>query len=161
MGRRVAALARRLGHRGWFAAVGRRLWRVDRLVQRVSRGRTMLVGRHGMHPLLLTTRGRRTGRERTVPLIYAEDGGGYLVVGSNWGRSDHPAWSGNLLACPRARVTVGGRVVDVRATLLTGAERARAWEVMAEQWPAYDTYATRSGRGIRVFRLTPDPPAAP
>jgi len=101
----------------------------------------------------LTTTGRRTGRERTNPLLYAVDGDAFIVVGSNWGQQQHPAWSSNLLADPDAVVTLGGQRIPVRATRVEGTERERLWELMRSLWPAYAQYEERSGRHIRVFRL--------
>ena len=152
---RYPQMLQRLGHQRWFAALGRAMVPVDRWIQRVTRGRLTVVGRHGLPALLLTTTGRRSGEPRTQPLLYAPDGDGYVVVGSNWGQPHHPAWSANLLANPSATVTVNGTVTPVRATLATGPERERLWALLLAQWPAYETYRQRAGRDLRVFRLTP------
>jgi deazaflavin-dependent oxidoreductase (nitroreductase family) len=150
------SLIRWMGHQRWFAAFGRTAMPVDRWIQRATRGRWTLIGRHGMPALVLTTTGRRTGQPRTQPLLYAPDGDGYVVVGSNWGQQHHPAWSGNLLTNPEASVKVGADTVPVRATLATGAERERLWAMLLTLWPAYETYVERAGgRGLRVFRLEP------
>jgi deazaflavin-dependent oxidoreductase (nitroreductase family) len=90
-----------------------------------------------------------------VPLVYVPDGGAYVVTASNWGQAHHPAWSGNLLANPDATVQVGRDTVPVRAEIVEGEQREHLWSRLVEVWPAYDTYSARSGRGIRVFRLTP------
>ncbi len=153
---RYSRLVRRLGHQPWFAALGRRVVPVDRWIQRVSGTRFTVIGRHGLPALLLTTTGRRSGEPRTQPLLYAPDGDGYVVVGSNWGQAHHPAWTANLLAHPEATVVVDGATVPVRAALVTGAERDRLWRLLVETWPAYVTYERRAGgRYLRVFRLTP------
>ena len=154
MRRAVRALVRRLGHRRWFARVGRALVTADRLVARLTRGR--VVALNLIPSLLLHTTGRRTGRQRHTPLLGVPDGDGYVVIGSNWGGPRQPAWALNLLADPRAAVTRGGRTVPVRARLLTGAERERAWRMAVREWPAYETYARRAaGRPLYVFRLEP------
>jgi deazaflavin-dependent oxidoreductase (nitroreductase family) len=151
------ALLRRLGNHRWFATLGRLLTPLDRRLHRLTRGRWSVVGRHELPSLLITTTGRKSGLPRTQPLLYATDGDGYVVVGSNWGQAHHPAWSANLLAEPHARVTLGDRELAVRATLTTGAERDRLWKLVQEIWPGYAGYAERAeGRQIRVFRLTPD-----
>lgn len=106
--------------------------------------------------MLLTTIGRKTGQPRTTPLLFAPDGDGYVVIGSNWGQPHHPAWSGNLLADPSATILLDGRTIPVRATLVDGDDRARLRESLLRVWPAYATYETRSGgRDIRIFRLAP------
>lgn len=157
----LAALARRLGHRAWFGAVVRPLVPADRFLGRLTRGRVVALG---IAPsLVLTTTGRRTGRARSNPLLYVPDGDGYAVVGSNWGQSGPPAWSLNLLADPHATVAVRGRVIAVRARLITGPDRERLWRLLVRQWPPYETYAKRVGeRDIPLFLLEPvDQPAGP
>jgi deazaflavin-dependent oxidoreductase (nitroreductase family) len=154
---RYAGLLRRLGHQRWFAWVGRRVTPLDRWLRRRTKGRWSLSGDRTTPALLLTTTGRKSGLPREQPLLYATDGGSYVVVGSNWGQAGHPAWSANLLADPAAVVDVDGTRVPVRASLCTGAERERMWALLAAVWPAYDSYDRRAGRELRVFRLTPEP----
>jgi deazaflavin-dependent oxidoreductase (nitroreductase family) len=150
------AILRRLGAQRWFAAVGRRITPLDRRLYRLTRGRWSVIGRHGLPSLLITTTGRKSGLPRSQPLLYATDGDGYVVVGSNWGQAHHPAWSENLLARPTARVTLGDREFGVRAHLITGAERDRLWRLVQPIWPGYAAYAERAGgRQIRIFRLIP------
>jgi len=150
------ALVRRVGAQRWFAAVGRRLAPLDRRLYRLTRGRWSVIGPHGLPSMLITTTGRQSGLPRTQTLLYATDGDGYVVIGSNWGQEHHPAWTANLLAHPAARVTLGDREFGVHATLITGAERDRLWQLAQPIWPGYDEYAKRAaGRQIRVFRLTP------
>jgi deazaflavin-dependent oxidoreductase (nitroreductase family) len=153
---RYTALVQRLGTHRWFAALGRRLAPLDRRLYRLTNGRWSVVGRHQLPTLLITTTGRRSGLARTQPLLYATEGDGYIVVGSNWGQAHHPAWSTNLIAEPAARVTIGDRDVHVHATLVTGAERDRLWDRVQRIWPGYAAYAQRAeAREIRIFRLRP------
>ena len=70
-------------------------------------------------------------------------------------RTHHPAWSGNLLADPRATVTVDGVTTAVVASLADDDERARLLPALLAVWPGYDDYAARAGRELRVFRLAP------
>lgn len=153
---RYTAVLQRLGSQRWFAALGRRLTPLDRRLYQLTRGRWSVIGRHGLPSLLITTIGRKSGLPRTQPLLYANDGDGYIVVGSNWGQEQHPAWSSNLLAQPTARVTLGDREFEVHATLTTGAERDRLWQLVQRIWPGYAAYAVRAeGRQLRIFRLRP------
>ncbi|KAF4408495.1 nitroreductase family deazaflavin-dependent oxidoreductase [Streptomyces lycii] len=115
--------------------------------------------------LVLTTTGRRTGRPRTTPVCayHDEAAGSWLVIGSNFGRPEHPAWSGNLLHTPRALAAWQGRPpVAVTARLLTPGEQEAERGHILRALPVYDHYAARAGsRGIRVFRLTrPESPYA-
>ena len=140
---RYSRVVQRWGHRPWFAALGRRMVPVDRWIQRVSGGRFTAIGRHGLPALLLTTIGRRTGEPRTQPLLYAPDGDGYVVIGSNWGQPHHPLWTENLLRQRDATVTVDGVAAPVRATLATGAERDRLWRLLSSGRPMRPTRAGR------------------
>lgn len=156
----LGTLTRRLGHYRWFGAAARLLVPADRLVGRLTRGRVVALGL--IPSLVITTTGRRSGRPRSNPLLYVPDGDGYVVVGSNWGQPQQPAWALNLLADPYAEVAVGGRRVPVRAELAVGAERERLWQLLVTEWPAYRTYVARAGgREIRVFRLVPTGGLAP
>ncbi|MEO3743063.1 nitroreductase/quinone reductase family protein [Plantactinospora sp. B5E13] len=152
-------LIRRIGHSRWFAACTPLVVPADRLVARLTRGRVIALG---MVPsLLLTTTGRRSGQPRSTPLLAVPDGDAYVVVGSNWGRTTHPAWTVNLLADPAATVTVRGREIPVHGRLAEGAERDRLWRLLVGEWPAYQTYVHRAGgRDLRVFRLEPRRPTA-
>ncbi|MEU2192069.1 nitroreductase family deazaflavin-dependent oxidoreductase [Streptomyces fimicarius] len=129
---------------------------LDRSVHRLTRGRVLLSAR--MLPgLVLTVPGARTGRPRTTPLACMPEGeaeSGWILVGSNFGRTSHPAWTANLLARGgEAVVNWRGRDIPVRATLLEGEERARVWEAALKFWPPYAAYQQRVERQIRLFRL--------
>lgn len=129
---------------------------VDCWLLKRSGGRINILGRHQLPTLLLTTTGRKSGQQRTSPLLYAQDGDSFVVTASNWGQQHHPAWSANLLAHDEAVVVLpGGQTVPVRAELVAGEERDRLWQLVTKMYPAYDTYVERSGRDIRVFLLTP------
>jgi deazaflavin-dependent oxidoreductase (nitroreductase family) len=103
--------------------------------------------------LLLTTQGRRTGEERTTPLIHRTDDGRWVVVASKGGAPNNPSWFENLQADPEATIEVRGEQVPVRASTAAGQERARLWSLMAEVWPAYDDYQAKTGREIPVVVL--------
>jgi deazaflavin-dependent oxidoreductase (nitroreductase family) len=128
---------------------------VDRAAHRLSGGRMLLMPAT-LPSLMLTTIGRRSGQPRQTPLLcHLEADGSYLVVDTNFGRPPVPAWSHNLIATPRASVTRRGSTLPVTATLLEGTERAAAWDHLVEVWPAYVSFAQRSERRLRIFRLAP------
>lgn len=77
------------------------------------------------------------------------------MVGSNFGREKHPAWTGNLIANPQASVVVRRKTTEVTARLLDDDEKAAVWPALVAVWPAYDDYVEVSGRNIRVFQLDP------
>ncbi|MFC4911690.1 nitroreductase family deazaflavin-dependent oxidoreductase [Actinomadura gamaensis] len=140
----------------WFAKVGPKIVPpLDRALHRVSGGR-ILLGQALVPSLLLTTTGAKSGLPRRVPLACRpEEDGTWLVVGSNFGREKHPAWTANLMKNPEAEVSFRGSTTKVTAHLLTDAERADAWPRLIQVWPVYDRYVERAQRELRVFRLTP------
>jgi deazaflavin-dependent oxidoreductase (nitroreductase family) len=111
--------------------------------------------RWGVTNLLLTTRGRRTGRLRRTALIYGRDGPRYVVVASGAGEDHHPAWYLNLSADPEVGVQVGASVFLAHAATAEGPERDRLWRMMAGMWPDYERYRRRAARTIPVVVLTP------
>lgn len=128
---------------------------MDRAVHRLTRGKVMLSAR--MLPgVVLTARGAKSGQPRVTPLacMPEPDAGTWVLVGSNFGRPGHPAWTANLLAHPDVEVSWRGESFPVRARLLTGEERAEAWRAVLAFWPPYATYQARIEREIRLFRLT-------
>jgi len=137
-----------------FARVGPKVVPpIDRVLHRLTSGR-VLLSRALLPGLVLTTTGRKSGLPRESPLMCVpEPEGTWLVVGSNFGRDDHPAWTGNLLATPEARISYDREDVPVVATLLEGDERDRAWTRATAIWPTFDRYAERADRTLRVFRL--------
>jgi F420H(2)-dependent quinone reductase len=119
---------------------------------RLSRGR--IGGRVGNAPvLLLTTTGRKSGQQRTAPVLYIRDGDRFCVIGSNAGYATAPAWALNLAANPDAHVEVRGRHHDVTARITEGDERAELWRRMNDQYEGFDAYRARTDRNIRVFVL--------
>ena len=130
----------------------RAMGRSHRAVYRLTGGR--LLGRvAGMPVLLLTTTGRRSGRDRTTPLTYFEVGDDLVVVASNGGEDSPPAWWLNLRAHPRATITIGARKRFVTARTATDDERARLWPMITATHPGYAAYARRTARPIPVVLL--------
>ncbi|OBI95740.1 nitroreductase [Mycobacterium alsense] len=110
---------------------------------------------NGVPTLLLTTTGRRTGRQRTSALIFARDGDAYLVVASKGGAPSHPSWYVNLQANPEARIQVRADEFAVAARTASATEKPRLWQIVTGVWPNYDAYQTRTDRDIPVVILTP------
>jgi deazaflavin-dependent oxidoreductase (nitroreductase family) len=124
----------------------------------LSRSEGKFVSRvYGLPALLLHTVGRRSGAARVSPLLYVRDGTDFVVVGSNFGRDNHPAWTENLLANPDAEIQVGPVRMCVRARLADDTAWARLWPRLVEAYPGYDAYLRRAGnRKPRIFLLRPD-----
>ncbi|MFD9948689.1 nitroreductase family deazaflavin-dependent oxidoreductase [Nonomuraea sp. NPDC059023] len=110
---------------------------------------------NGTTVLLLTTRGRRSGRPYTTPLIYQRYGDAYTVVASNGGAKEHPDWYANLLADPEAEVQVKDRLFKARARTATDEEKPGMWGAMTRVWPDYDNYQQKTDRPIPVVVLEP------
>ncbi|HEX3825226.1 MAG TPA: nitroreductase family deazaflavin-dependent oxidoreductase [Mycobacteriales bacterium] len=127
---------------------------LDRALHKLTGGRVILSG--AMLPsLVLTTTGAKTGLQRTTPLATKPEDEHWYVVGSNFGRDNHPAWTANLIAHPDVQISFKAKDIPVRATLLNDGEKAELWPRLVKFWPNYDVYTERSGRNLRIFRLDP------
>src|SRR6266480_3483820 len=94
--------------------------------------------------LLLTTKGARTGEERTTPLVYTRDGDRYVIIASKGGAPTNPAWYHNLTANPEATVELGTERFQVRAEVAQGDERDRLFEAQAAQMPNFAEYQRKT-----------------
>jgi deazaflavin-dependent oxidoreductase (nitroreductase family) len=109
--------------------------------------------RNGTTILLLFTKGRKTGQERSHALIFRPHGDTYLVVASKGGTDDPPAWFLNLQAEPLVEVQIKGERFSARAREASPDEQPGLWKEMVEVWPDYATYQTRTKRQIPVVVL--------
>ena len=108
----------------------------------------------GWTPLiLLTTTGAKTGQPRIIPLMHVPYEHGVLAVASKGGAVKDPEWYHNVLAHPRVTVEVGNETFETTARILTGAERARAFEKAVEVFPPYGEYQKKAPREIPVIAL--------
>ncbi|MFE9102466.1 nitroreductase family deazaflavin-dependent oxidoreductase [Actinomadura geliboluensis] len=112
----------------------------------------------GWPTLLLTTRGRRSGRLRRTALIYGRDQDRYLLVASNGGADHHPAWYLNLTDTPTVSLQVGPDHLSATARTATAEEKPRLWQIMAELFPQYAKYQEESARELPLVILTPQVP---
>jgi deazaflavin-dependent oxidoreductase (nitroreductase family) len=108
----------------------------------------------GGHVLLLTTKGSKSGKNRTVPVMYFEEGKNRVVIASAGGSPAHPAWYKNLTRTPDVTVEEKGRRYQARAEIATGDERARIWSKVTAEQPRFAEYAQKTqGREIPVVVL--------
>jgi deazaflavin-dependent oxidoreductase (nitroreductase family) len=107
----------------------------------------------GRQLILLTTRGRKSGRERTNPLAFTRDGDRYVIVASKGGAPTNPDWFRNLRANPRVTVEVGPERFEANARVVGGAERRRLYDAHAARMPAFADYEKRTSREIPVVVL--------
>lgn len=120
---------------------------------RASEGQDGHINANGLRHLLLTTVGRKSGMERTTPLIYGREGERFIIVGSVGGADQHPRWFVNLVEHPEVHVQVGPERFAAMAHQATDEEKPRLWRLMAEIFPPYDEYQGRTRRVIPVVIL--------
>ena len=112
----------------------------------------------GAPVLLLTTRGKQSGKRRVAPLLYQPDPAdpdALVLIASMAGAPRHPAWYHNLVVNPEVTVQTGGQRRRMRAETAEGDERQRLWDAMTAVYPAYDAYQEKTARRIPVVRLRP------
>ena len=109
----------------------------------------------GVTTLLLTTRGRKSGKLRRTALIFGRDGKIYLVVASKGGAPNHPLWYLNLVANPEVEIQVDAEKFTAHARTAAQEEKPRLWKIMAGIFPNYDEYQAKAGREIPVVILEP------
>ena len=120
----------------------------------------MTRGGNVLPTLLLTVRGRRSGTERTVPLVYFSDGDDVILMASSFGRPRLPAWYHNVMASPEVTLTAGGVSERFRAIEVEGPERDALYEKAKQVYEGYGLYEERTAgiRRVPVLRLTPATP---
>ena len=127
---------------------------INVFVYRISGGK--IGGKFGKSPiLLLTTTGRKTGLQRTIPLYYFRDGDNLILVASNGGAPNHPTWWLNLQAKPEAVVELGKKKSSMQARQAYVGERERLWPLPVAMYSGYAEYQKKTSREIRVVILQP------
>lgn len=128
---------------------------IDRLCRKLTRGRTSVPGLlAGLPVLFVTTRGRKTRRPRTSPLIAVPIGDDLALVGTNFGQPPTPGWALNLEADPAAHVAYRDAEVDVVARPATDHEWGTVWSAASSIYPGYPKYRQRiTTRRVRMFIL--------
>lgn len=105
--------------------------------------------------MLLTTKGAKTGKKRTVAILYLKTDDGYAVVASYGGADKHPAWFVNLRNNPTAEIQAGSQTHKVVPHIATDEEKAELWPKLTAMYPDYQIYQDRSARDIPVVILRP------
>jgi len=106
-----------------------------------------------MPVVLLTTRGRKSGKVRTVPVVSFIDGDQTYVIASMGGQPQHSAWFLNLEAHPDVEVQSGEARWQARAEVLSAEERAGVWPKITSRFPNFGEYQKKTTRVIPVVRL--------
>lgn len=108
----------------------------------------------GLDMLLLTTRGRRSGRPRTTPLPFFRVGDDLVLIASFGGNESNPHWYGNLLREPAVRIRYRGRAGGFQARVTRAGERDQLWQEITREHPRYAEYQQRTARQIPVVVLS-------
>ena len=127
--------------------------RVDVPLLRLTAGRVSFASSYPV--LLLTTTGAKSGKLRTVPLLYVDWEGGFGVIGTRFGSQQHPGWYHNLRRKPEAVVEIKGKRYECTARETDGDERVEIWKAASQMYEGYDVYAPRAKRKVPVLVLTP------
>ena len=121
-------------------------------------GTTWRIGAAARKPVpvcLLTTTGRRSGQARTVPLLYLRRDDRIVLVASQGGLKDNPAWYHNITADPWVTIQIGSATRDYTARVVDAAEREALWPDLVELYADFDTYAAWTDRTIPVIVCEP------
>ena len=129
--------------------------RAQAWIYRRSGGRIGATFLRGAPVMLLTTVGRKSGLERTTPLLYLRDRDRVVCVASQAGRDDHPLWYLNLQANPAARVQIGQVTEELVAREASDDERRDLWPRLVQMYPDFDSYQSWTERRIPVMILEP------
>ena len=109
----------------------------------------------GMDILLLTARGRRTGKIRRVVLSYIMDGKNYVITASNGGSDINPAWFWNLKDNPQAEIQVKNKKIKVDAKVAEPKKRNQLWKRLIKVYPGFKAYQKKTKRVIPMVILQP------
>jgi deazaflavin-dependent oxidoreductase (nitroreductase family) len=112
---------------------------------------------NGVPILVVTTKGRKSGEQRQIPIIFSRDGDNYFIIASKGGAPTHPAWYLNLTADPHVTVQVKADRFNAIARTAESPERERLWAIALKDWPSYDIYQSRTTRQIPVVVLERQP----
>jgi deazaflavin-dependent oxidoreductase (nitroreductase family) len=107
----------------------------------------------GAPMLLLTTKGAKSGRTYTTPLVHTRDGDRIIIIASKAGAPKSPDWYHNLVANPIVTVEVGTQQFQAKAVVTAGAERERLYNAQAKQMPIFNEYRQKTTRQIPVIAL--------
>lgn len=119
-------------------------------------GRSTGAGPSGLPTLLLTCLGRKSGEQRTVPLVFMRNGEDMVVVGSLAGYDRHPAWYLNISANPQCWVQLDSRRVKAVARDATDEEREELWPKLIAMFPVWDHFQKQTDRRFPITILSPN-----
>ena len=128
--------------------------RVHVLLHRLAGGRAFNK-LQGAEVCFVTMTGAKSGRSRTIPLMYVPYQGGVLLVASQGGAPRNPVWYSNLVKHPDIQVNHMGRGMKLRARLATAEEKPGLWPICDQHYAPYAEYRKRTTRDIPIFVCEP------
>jgi len=135
--------------------------KLDLIMLKLSGGRSSVSSIvTGLPVLFLTSTGAKSGKQRTMPLVFIRDPKNpetFALIASNWGQKHYPAWYFNLKANPTADCSINGQVKKYAAHEASGDEYEHFWQLAAKTYLGYPVYKQRVGdkRRIPIMVLTP------
>ncbi len=130
------------------------IFKVMVFLYNVSGGR--IGGKMGKVPvLLLTTTGRKTGKQRTLPVVYIKDDSAYVITASAGGADKHPGWFFNIRSNPQATIQVKDKRIKVTAEVAGSEKKSELWAQLVEVAPNFAGYEKRTSRDIPMVILHP------
>ncbi|MBS0579295.1 MAG: nitroreductase family deazaflavin-dependent oxidoreductase [Proteobacteria bacterium] len=124
------------------------------LVYRLTGGR--LMNRFEGAPIcLVTMTGRRSGKRKTLALMYTAHGEDVLLVASLGGAPQHPAWYYNLKAHPQVEIQAGRVRRRMLAREASSEEKRTLWPVAVANYKSFAAYQERTSREIPLFVCSP------
>ncbi len=128
--------------------------RLNAFLYKLTQGR--LMGKlQGRHVVLIKMKGAKSGKTRTVPLMYVPYKEGVIIVASQGGAPKSPLWHKNLEANPEIEAQYKGKKMKLKARRVDDAEKAAVWPVCVEHYPPFEDYQKRTDRNIPVYVCEP------
>ena len=110
----------------------------------------------GFKVLILTTKGRKSGKIFSNPVGYFERDGGYIIVASNGGATSHPSWYHNIKGNPEdVTIQVMDKTMKVKSEIILGESRKPIWSWIVANAPNFGDYEKQTSREIPLVLLTP------
>lgn len=124
--------------------------RLNVFVYRLTGGRLMNT-LAGLPIVLVKMKGAKSGKMKTIPLMYVPHERGVVLVASQGGAPKHPVWYHNLVKNPQIEVTQGGKRMALTARRVSDEEKAELWPTCVKYYPPFQQYQNRTERNIPVF----------
>lgn len=106
----------------------------------------------GQPVIVVTTRGRKSGKVRKFALMRVEHEGEYALVASLGGAPKNPLWYYNIKEAPdEVLLQDGPEPFPVEVREVSGDEKAVWWERAVAAFPNYAEYQAKTDREIPVL----------